>query len=265
MKCENCGFENVNDAIFCENCGKRVKSITYCKFCGKPLTGLEEYCAGCNRDKDGNVRNAFQQVKKAMDAIPEIKTESVKHMGTAMKTDNTQERIVIIGISAIMIFLMLTKWIRINALSELQSVAESVFGYGFTMDNEFSLFKLGMTSLNYYKAMGADAPQELLAIGLIATGVTALIIIVFIGAIIKAFGEEDDAYLFLQIGSAVTSILIVCVILGTHFINAAAIEGSDGLVPEFMTVMFPPYALIIIAVALFLKGISVIRNCFHKK
>lgn len=48
MKCENCGFELINDEEFCGNCGTKVLKETpkgkFCSKCGALINGDNKFC-----------------------------------------------------------------------------------------------------------------------------------------------------------------------------------------------------------------------------
>jgi len=47
MICKNCNFQNVEDAIFCAQCGKRLDEKTYCRACNKEIPEDSTFCAYC--------------------------------------------------------------------------------------------------------------------------------------------------------------------------------------------------------------------------
>lgn len=47
MKCNNCGTENPDEALFCKNCGARLDGNVTCPHCGKLLPADSKFCMYC--------------------------------------------------------------------------------------------------------------------------------------------------------------------------------------------------------------------------
>ncbi len=47
MKCDNCGTENPDEALFCKNCGARLDGNVTCPHCGKLLPADSKFCMYC--------------------------------------------------------------------------------------------------------------------------------------------------------------------------------------------------------------------------
>ncbi len=47
MKCNNCGTENPDEALFCKNCGARLDGNATCPHCGKLLPADSKFCMYC--------------------------------------------------------------------------------------------------------------------------------------------------------------------------------------------------------------------------
>ena len=47
MKCPKCGFENQNDAVFCEECGHKLDEKLTCPSCGAELREGAKFCVKC--------------------------------------------------------------------------------------------------------------------------------------------------------------------------------------------------------------------------
>mgnify|MGYP001820195989 CR=1 FL=1 len=45
MRCDNCGFENPEDANFCQNCGQSLQRV--CPTCGTPNAAIANFCKNC--------------------------------------------------------------------------------------------------------------------------------------------------------------------------------------------------------------------------
>ncbi len=55
MKCENCGSELLNGALFCDNCGKKVeaKPKKFCGNCGAEMDADAAFCGECGMSVNG--------------------------------------------------------------------------------------------------------------------------------------------------------------------------------------------------------------------
>lgn len=53
MICKFCGTENVEDAIFCSSCGKRIDGNKVCDACGKTISEQSVFCSYCGARVDG--------------------------------------------------------------------------------------------------------------------------------------------------------------------------------------------------------------------
>ena len=70
MKCSKCGFENVEDARFCNECGSKLESI--CSACGKANIPGSKFCNGCGnsltlpstRPKELSFDEKLQKIQK---------------------------------------------------------------------------------------------------------------------------------------------------------------------------------------------------------
>ena len=47
--CPKCGYKNLEDAIFCQNCGTKLKSQRTCPECGTPNTQNAKFCQNCGK------------------------------------------------------------------------------------------------------------------------------------------------------------------------------------------------------------------------
>ena len=56
MKCPKCGFENQDDAVFCEECGHKLDEKLTCPSCGAELREGAKFCVKCGAkiDSDNN-------------------------------------------------------------------------------------------------------------------------------------------------------------------------------------------------------------------
>lgn len=63
--CARCGTQNVNDAIFCKNCGHRLDGNALCPNCGRLTPSDGEFCIYCGSNRNSTVIKkdaAFKQV-----------------------------------------------------------------------------------------------------------------------------------------------------------------------------------------------------------
>lgn len=47
MKCQNCGSELQDGALFCRDCGSKVETIQFCRKCGAKITTDSSFCSHC--------------------------------------------------------------------------------------------------------------------------------------------------------------------------------------------------------------------------
>ena len=77
MKCENCGFELINDEEFCGNCGTKELKETpkgkFCSKCGALINGDNKFCANCGAILESNIVDKTNQT--------EVKNEIKKYSG----------------------------------------------------------------------------------------------------------------------------------------------------------------------------------------
>ncbi len=52
--CPKCGYKNLEDAIFCQNCGTKLKSQRTCPECGTPNTQNAKFCQNCGKKLEIN-------------------------------------------------------------------------------------------------------------------------------------------------------------------------------------------------------------------
>ena len=50
MKCNKCGNENPDNAVFCMYCGSPLPTQTTCPYCGGELDGVEKFCKHCGKE-----------------------------------------------------------------------------------------------------------------------------------------------------------------------------------------------------------------------
>lgn len=49
MKCPKCGFENLDDAVYCIKCGNRIDGNVPCPKCGEYIPGDSSFCPKCGK------------------------------------------------------------------------------------------------------------------------------------------------------------------------------------------------------------------------
>jgi uncharacterized membrane protein YvbJ len=82
MKCPNCGYQNDEDAGYCEKCGTELLQI--CQVCGAPIKPGSSFCKKCGSPVT-SVRqsNNISQLKSMQQAAPnEIKDKLKDISGT---------------------------------------------------------------------------------------------------------------------------------------------------------------------------------------
>lgn len=56
MKCYNCGEENLENAVFCKKCGRRLDGMAVCPSCGSLTPQDGEFCIVCGANRNAPVR-----------------------------------------------------------------------------------------------------------------------------------------------------------------------------------------------------------------
>lgn len=258
MKCTNCGFENTEQAIFCEGCGERIKKVTYCKFCGNPLTGLEVYCARCGRDKDGNEKKALEQLKKAIEKMPEIKPEykeTIKE--NSQKLDLKRGKILTLVSELFLSIFLFVDWIKIEAVENLQELAAYFFDYGYSVETEFSPISFFSKVIKLNDLMDSSG---LFAICIVFLLGAASIIIAFGSSAYFLLSKKKEWVLPFQIGCAIDAAFSALIIIGKIYLNSELSEMVDDVFSGFISLTILPYFCLIASIFLLAKGIAIFQE-----
>ena len=55
MNCIFCGTENVDDAVYCKKCGKRLDGTVVCENCGQTVSADSIFCPYCGVKREADV------------------------------------------------------------------------------------------------------------------------------------------------------------------------------------------------------------------
>ena len=94
MKCQNCGSELEEGALFCKECGTKVKTVKFCRECGSPLSMGVKFCSNCgakiiapsnneNIENSTNLSNSPKKVsvQRVENNVSELKTGDYQKSG----------------------------------------------------------------------------------------------------------------------------------------------------------------------------------------
>ncbi|HBF68077.1 MAG TPA: hypothetical protein DDW20_01995 [Firmicutes bacterium] len=139
MKCEKCGFDNIDNAKYCINCGTRLDGKILCPKCGTPLDKNAEKCPNCAYKVPHKSEEKFTGYTKAVNKLDNIFTKVFL--------------VSIIVLLSISLFAVLGKYINISNTSN--NVDQSFgFSYYFLVTNwiKFAniVSKLDMNNVGYF-------------------------------------------------------------------------------------------------------------------
>lgn len=203
MKCPECGFENLDDAIYCIKCGNRIDGNIPCPKCGEYISGDSSFCPKCGK------------------TIPHKKTSD------EIKDNNFEARRQSISKVFNRVSFFVTLFLFIFFIGTL---AQNYF----VNPDRFALNEL----FNYIKALG-DNPGAfdltLLITRITLIGIDVIVVIPFaifgICKLIKAHKNKlplDNAYKYLAVVLC-SRLLTTVLLLNTYSFNAASLEISSTL------------------------------------
>ena len=68
MRCQNCGNELQEGALFCRECGSRVEAVQFCRDCGAKIIADSRFCSHCGAPT--NPMDSFKSQKQTNNSKP---------------------------------------------------------------------------------------------------------------------------------------------------------------------------------------------------
>lgn len=129
MNCPNCGHELEQNAVFCPECGTRVRGKT-CPHCGAPMVAQDDFCPRCGRladDEQRTQRIPVQDVSGQQETIRQY--QNIPQAPTPRQNNSTKMVLIFAVAVVIIVIVAAATFLKVNsqknqaALEQLQQTS----------------------------------------------------------------------------------------------------------------------------------------------
>lgn len=250
--CPNCGHIDTADTVFCPKCGTRIKEVSYCKYCGAQQDGISQYCSNCGRDKEGKLKAKLADAQEFAEKLPEIKLKQEN-----AKSEGSTKSIAAVGAGAVLLLLMFTNWMRVGAVSVLNSLGD-YFGYNVGLKTDYSVFGVAQILWKYGGEFGDESTKiKTVAATLMVIG--GIAVLCALAAIVCTFQKKIEAQYAMQHASGLIVLLTSMLWIGSIYVNRQ-LSGELNYPGNAIECTGWLYLSAIVALFLLVKGIPLITS-----
>lgn len=111
MNCPQCGKNNSQGGVFCNNCGnplpKEEQGFVFCSQCGKKNTGQAKFCQGCGKEIETIDRGAGPQISQPAETQP---LTSPQVVSSEPKRKFLKKKLLVAGIIIVVLAVLIAGW-----------------------------------------------------------------------------------------------------------------------------------------------------------